>query len=127
MFRIALLLLSLVSFPMGAQALALGGVELNSQLNQRLDARIRLHSVNASEADDLKVSLADKSAFADAGLERPFVLNQLRFKIVREAKGHYIQISSRDGIKEPQLNFIVAVEGPQGILMREYVLLLETQ
>ena len=108
-------------------ALALGVLELQSTLNQRLDARIPLHRVNIDEIDDIQVTLGDKAAFARAGLERAFVLTSLRFKVVQTATGEtYIDVSSKERIREPYLNFIVDVSSPSGRVLREYSLLLNT-
>lgn len=108
-------------------ALALGVVELQSALNQPLDARIPIHRVNVEDIDDIRVTLGDKAAFARAGLERSFVLSSLQFKVVQTTSGEtYIDVSSKDPIREPYLNFIVDVSSPSGRMMREYSVLLDT-
>lgn len=125
MRKILLLSLALAWIPGTASAVALGLVELQSALNQRLDARIPLHRVSSEELDDIQVALGDKAAFARAGLERPFVLTSLQFKVVQSTSGEaYIDVSSKDPIREPYLNFIVDVSSPSGRVMREYSLLL---
>ena len=124
--RIILLLsLCLAGMPGTASALALGNLELKSTLNQPLEARIPLHRVEVEDVEEIKVLLGDKAAFTRAGIERPFVLTSLRFKVVRTAGGEtYIEVSSREPIREPYLNFIVDVRSPSARMMREYSLLL---
>ena len=125
MRKLLLLTLCLAWMPGTTYALALGAVELQSALNQRLDARIALHRVNVEEIADIRVMLGDKAAFNRAGLERTFLLTSLRFKIVQTASGEtYISVSSEERIREPYLNFIVDVQAPSGRILREYSLLL---
>ena len=125
MRNMLLLSLCLAGMPGTATALALGNLELQSTLNQRLDARIPLHRVEVEDVEEIKVLLADKAAFSRAGIERPFVLSSLRFKVVQTASGEtYIEVSSKERIREPYLNFIVDVRSPSGRLMREYSVLL---
>ena len=125
MFRLCVLsMLALVLTPNFAAALALGSLEVESRLNQKLDARIELIAAQADEIADLKASLADQAAFDQAGLERPFILTSLRFEVVTHGNSTYIEVSSQTSIREPQLNFIVEVAAPAGRILREYTVLL---
>ena len=119
-----LLSLLLLSLSHTASALALGALEVDSHLNQRLSARIELKASEADELADVKASLADQAAFDRAGIERPFILTSLRFEIVEDGENSYIKVSSKESIREPQLNFIVEVAAPAGRILREYTLLL---
>lgn len=112
--------------PTGAWALGLGEIELQSALNQRLDAEIPLRGVPADQADAIEVKLASEKAFQDVGLERPFSLTKLRFRVRRNDQGQYfVQITSSEPIAEPFLSFLVRVDWPNGNLLREYTVLLD--
>ena len=101
-------------------------MELRSSLNQKFDARIRLLSVNKDQMADIKVGLADAAVFDRLGVERPYVLTTLRFSVEQNGDGDsFVRITSQDYIREPYLNFIVAVDGPAGRILREYTVLLE--
>ncbi len=120
-----LLSLLLVS-PAAALALGVGDVQLHSALNQRLDAEIKLLSVDPAEADTIEVSLASYEDFAKVGLERPSSLMFLRFDVEQSPSGeYYIKISSREAIREPFLDFLVEVKWRSGRVLREYTLLLD--
>jgi len=111
---------------MGAFALGLGDIDLHSALNQPVNADIELLSVRPDDADSIKVILGSAADFERAGLERPYLLNQLRFMVVAKGKGHYrIHVSSEQAIREPFLDFLVQVTWRGGQLLREYTVLLD--
>ncbi|MBI3186945.1 MAG: hypothetical protein HYZ31_03605, partial [Gammaproteobacteria bacterium] len=62
--------------------LGLGEIELNSALNQELDAEIKVLSAAPEDAEQLIVKLASREAFARAGIDRPFSLQDLKFKTI---------------------------------------------
>ncbi|MCW9089252.1 MAG: hypothetical protein OQK54_06955 [Gammaproteobacteria bacterium] len=122
---ITLLSLSLMA-PAAALALGLGEIKLHSALNQRLDADIELLSVGSAEADDIDVSLASADTFSRVGLDRPAVLMQVRFEVLRRENGkYYVKATSSEVIREPFLDFLVEANWPGGRVMREYTLLLD--
>jgi len=125
----ALSLLTLACLGSQAQAVGLGNIEVNSKLNQPLNARIKLMSIPRQDMQNLgnvKVRLASAEAFKRAGLERPMVLSELRFNV--EGSGETtadIRISSSQPIKEPFVNFLLEVDWPNGRVLREYTVLLD--
>jgi len=124
-FRIILVLLALLA-PTLVNALGLGKLELQSALNQPFKARVELLSATADELDSLKISLADQEAFDRAGIQRSFLLTQLRFRIQETESGSdYIRIHSYDPIREPFLNFLLEINWSKGRLFREYTVLLD--
>ncbi|MCW8919728.1 MAG: hypothetical protein OQL08_13055 [Gammaproteobacteria bacterium] len=121
----SLLSLSLIA-PLSAFAMGLGDVRLHTALGERLRADIDLLSVSQAEAEDVRVSLASQETFDRVGLERPPILMFLQFDVVRDAAGNYsIQVTSREAINEPFLDFLVEVDWKSGRVLREYTLLLD--
>ncbi len=120
-------LMGLALLPAGfVHALGLGEIQLRSGLNQPLDAEIELLSVRPGETEGMIVSLAPQEAFLRAGVERPFMLRQLRFEVVQTPDGQpIIQVTTRRPIVEPFLNFLVEVDWPRGRLLKEYTVLLD--
>ena len=120
------ILLTLLLFPIGARALGLNDVIVNSFLNEKLDARIELVSASPGMIDDIRVALANPDAFKAMGVDRPFLLSKLRFKVQSGTDQRpYIQISSKGSIREPFLDFLIEVNWPGGNLVRQYSLLLD--
>ena len=112
--------------PVSVSALGLGEIHLKSALNQTFNADIDLVAVKAGEIDGVKVGLAPAEAYAEAGVERPFLLSKLRFKPIRLRGGKaVIRVTSKEPIREPFLDFLIEVNWPQGRLVREYTVLLD--
>lgn len=127
---VRMLLKSLLSLlliaPLSAFAVGLGDVHLHSALGERLQADIDLLSVNQAAADDIHVSLASQDTFDKVGVERSSILMFLKFDVVQGSSGNYsINVTSREPINEPFLDFLVEVEWKSGRVLREYTLLLD--
>ena len=105
--------------------LGLGEIELNSALNQELKAEIEVLSAAPEDAEQLIVKLASREAFARAGIDRPFSLQDLKFKTIVKGNKPYIQVYTTESVREPFLSFLVEVDWPNGHLLREYTLLLD--
>ncbi len=126
--RLALVPIALAALLLSAaaQAVGLGEIEMQSALNQRLDAEIPLRGVSAEQSANIEVDLASEQAFRDAGLERPFALTRLRFAVKeRDDERYYVQVTSTQPVVEPFLSFLVEVDWPGGNLLREYTVLLD--
>lgn len=106
--------------------LGMGEVELDSYLNQPLDARIELLQTRGLSSAEIIANLASVSDFSAAGVDRSFFLSQLKFEIVQGSDGKsYLKVSSDRPVTEPYLNFLIEVQWPAGRLLREYTLLLD--
>ena len=127
MRRTKILLISLlIGLPGVVSALGLGQIQLESGLNQPFEATIELLSPTADELSSLTVGLADHDAFQRAGVERLFILSNLRFEVkVNETGPDFIRVYSTDPIREPYLNFLVEANWSRGRLYREYTVLLD--
>jgi pilus assembly protein FimV len=113
--------------PTNSLALGLGEIEVNSFLNQPLSAEIEVISARPGEIDDLLVSLASREAFARAGLSRPHHLLDLRFSVKKNEAGDeaVIIVSTKAGVKEPFLNFLIEADWSKGRVLREFTVLLD--
>jgi pilus assembly protein FimV len=113
--------------PTNALALGLGEIEVKSFLNQPLEAEIPVISARPGEIDDLLVSLASREAFSRAGLARPRNLLDLRFSVRKNEAGDeaVIVVSTKDGVKEPFLNFLIEADWAKGRVLREFTVLLD--
>ena len=117
---------SLTAFYAGAgQALGLGELQLQSALNQPLQAVIELQDSQGLSPSDVVVALADAEAFARSGLDRPHFLTGLSFTPVMDGQQLVIRVESQRPVREPYLNFLVQVTRSNGSLLREYTLLLD--
>jgi pilus assembly protein FimV len=121
-----LLIVSILFVPLSASPLGLGDLKLHSTLNRPLDAEIDLISPGSTRADEISVRLASNEAFEGAGIDRPLLLNHLKFEVDTRADGTpYIKVVSDQPVTEPFLDFLVEVNWPNGKLVREYTTLLD--
>ena len=109
-----------------AQALGLGEIELQSYLNEPLDAEIALPQSRGVDPGDVFVNVAPESAYERVGLSRNQFLSKLRFQVVTQNDGSLaVNVSSREPLREPYLNFLLEMTWPSGRLMREYAVLVD--
>ncbi len=125
--KVAILpLLALLFSPAVGHALGLGEVRVLSSLNEPLAAEIALTDLRSGELDELQVRLASVEQFSRVGLDRSFVLTQLQFAAERNADGEpVISVTTRDGVREPFLSFLIEANWSRGRLLREYTILLD--
>ncbi|OCX25099.1 FimV/HubP family polar landmark protein [Pseudomonas graminis] len=108
-----------------AAALGLGEISLHSALGQPFNADVELIEAGGMSPDEIVVGLAPPEAFAKAGVERVFFLNDLRFTPVIRGNRSVIHIESHKAVTEPYLNFLVRLVRPNGDQLHEYTVLLD--
>lgn len=112
--------------PVSLYALGLGDIQLNSALNQPLDAGIQVVSATADELATLKVSIAGDDAFRRFGLDRLDFLSGVTLRVEGAATGQpVIRVRSSSAVTEPFLTLLVEATWSGGRMLREYTLLLD--
>ena len=101
-------------------ALALSDIQLNSSLNQVLDARVLLLAIDRDELGSLQINIKENT---EAGADQSNV--KLTPEVKENENGYYISITSRDVIKEPVLSFSLELNWSKGHLIRDYSLLID--
>lgn len=124
---VALTLLAtlLIGTPGLVFAFGLGDIEINSALNQPMDAEIELVGINAATIDEVQVELANQQMFEKVGVPRPYILTRLKFTPTISNGKPVIRVTSTDSIREPFLTFLVDLRWAKGKLLREYTVLLD--
>lgn len=109
-----------------AQALGLGEIELQSYLNEPLEAEIALPKSRGVDPADVRINIASKQAYERVGLERNRFLSELRFEVLAANDGSLVvNVSSDKPLREPYLDFLLELTWPSGRLLREYAVLLD--
>ncbi|MGP4843192.1 FimV/HubP family polar landmark protein [Marinobacter sp. 1Y8] len=109
-----------------ANALGLGEVELQSYLNEPLDADIALRNTGDVGPKEVFVNLASPDVFNRVGISRDFFLTNLQFEVSTAANGQLVvHVTTKQPVREPYLNFLIEVTWPSGKLLREYSMLLD--
>ncbi len=116
----------LLILPSTGYTLNLGSIQLLSGLNEPLNAIIPLTGIPADQLDTLQVQLASKEHFNKAGLNRPQLLQQLRFSTESpSATEPLIRVTTQNLLREPILIFLLEVDSGKERLIKEYILLLD--
>ncbi|MGB5457819.1 MAG: FimV/HubP family polar landmark protein [Gammaproteobacteria bacterium] len=105
--------------------LGLGEIEVNTALNQELNAEIELLSAVPEDVETLIVKLASREEFSRAGIDRPYLLSSLKFNAEVRDGVPIIRVTSSKPIREPFLNFLIEIDWPKGHMMSEYTILLD--
>jgi len=112
--------------PLQVNAFGLGKLELSSALNEPFKAEISITALKGDDANNLQVRLASSKEFEQAGIERNFMLTQLKFDVVEKSGNVKIVISSQQPIREPFIDFLLTASTTgSGRLIREYTVLLD--
>ncbi len=120
------LALFLAIFPAAAFALGMGNVEVTTTLNEPLRAEIPITGIRPGEVDEIEIRLGTDEQFRRAGIERPFHLTRLRFQVIPDGERKArIEVTTRESVTEPFLNFLVELNWPSGRMIREYTVLLD--
>ncbi|MFT6309781.1 MAG: pilus assembly protein FimV [Porticoccus sp.] len=115
-------------FPAGlVNALGLGEIKVDSELNQPMDGKIKLTNLGDYVAEDIRVRMASLADFDRSGVEMTAFLLNLKFETIQDTNNGaaIISVSSKELVQEPYLNFVVEAYWPDGRVLREYTVLLD--
>ncbi|MET3999416.1 FimV/HubP family polar landmark protein [Marinobacterium sp. MBR-109] len=108
-------------------ALGLGEIQVNSALNEPLDAEIKLTQVRDLSPLQIQPRMAAVDEYSlSGGVSQTRYLRDIQFQVLLTPDGAgSIRLRSSEPIQEPFLNFMVEVNWPSGRMVREYTLLLD--
>ena len=107
-------------------AMGLGAIDMQSGLNQPMNAVINLTSASGTDLSDIKVSIASKEAHDRTGLSKNRILSDFSFTVERDNRGNtFIRVTSTDTVHEPFIEFLLELQWPNGRLLREYTVLVD--
>ena len=121
------LLIVLFFLPCVTLAVSMGPLNVNSHLNQPLNANIPLKDVDQNLGDTLHVSLASEQDFKRAGLVKTALIKKLRFHLQYDSESHqyFIKITSLESVNEPFVGFMLQLSWEHSRHVKKYILLLE--
>lgn len=121
--------LCLIIFALSAPrvfAFALGEIELSSYHNEPLEARIPLIQFSNENIESVNIRIADRLAFANAGIPRTESLDKLQITLKQDtAHGKFIHLTSKDSIKELYLDFILDISTHDKRLSKNITVLID--
>ncbi|MDP1766274.1 MAG: FimV/HubP family polar landmark protein [Methylotenera sp.] len=116
----------LVFMPLTIYAAGLGKLNVSSGLGEPLRAEIELLSVTPEELSTLAASIGSEDAYAQQGIPRLGIHNNIKIELVKNANGSPIlRLHSAQPVSDPYLDMLVQVDWASGRLQREYTVLLD--
>ncbi|MGD9339733.1 MAG: FimV/HubP family polar landmark protein [Chromatiales bacterium] len=120
------LLLSVYLMSASAWGLALGDIDLKSNLNQPFRAEITVEGANRDDVSGLTVQLASRAAFDRLGLDYPEYLQGFNLRTELRPDGNAVVIvTSSASVTEPFVTILVEAIWARGRLLREYTVFLD--
>ena len=120
------LLLSVYLMSASAWGLALGDINLKSNLNQPFRAEITVEGANRDDVTGLTVQLASRAAFDRLGLDYPEYLQGFNLRTELRPDGNAVVIvTSSASVTEPFVTILVEAIWARGRLLREYTVFLD--
>ncbi len=117
---------ALVCMPFLAHALGLGRLVVHSGLDEPLNGEIEVFTVTPQELKTLRASLAPRTEFDAAGIERMPHLATIKYTVSSRPDGrHYVLLATDQPLREPFLHFLLQAEWAGGRIIREYTALLD--
>ncbi|MAX51071.1 MAG: hypothetical protein CMH22_03730 [Methylophaga sp.] len=111
--------------PLTSYAFGLGEIKVMSALNEPFKATIDINSLSTEEKESFEIRIASNDEFEKAGLDRSYILSQLKFDVVEQSGKPRVLITSQLPVKEPFLDFLLTATAGGGKLIREYTVLLD--
>ena len=103
----------------------MGDISAQSHLGQPLNARISLHQMGDFSPEQLKIAIASADEHRRFGVEPVYQLRNIRMAVIGEGDNAYVQLSSREPIVEPYLDFVVTLRWADGALVKNFTVLFD--
>ncbi|WKD30071.1 LysM peptidoglycan-binding domain-containing protein [Halomonas sp. KG2] len=117
--------LSLSAISPLAVALGLGQATVNSPLDAPLEATVPLQESERFALSDLRVDLANESAFRALGLEWTPLTASISVQVQEQPAGHRLLLRSSQAVHEPWLDLLLTISSPEGRQTRALTLLFD--
>lgn len=125
-FRQLATALCLIVLPVFANAAGLGRLSVYSALGEPLNAEIDVLSNSSEELDSLTAALASEDVYASQGVERTATQANIKATIAKRPDGQIvIKLATDKVVADPYLDMIISISWKDGVLWREYTLLLD--
>ena len=107
--------------PNAVYALGVGQVQVQSALNQRLNAEMELFAVKPDELENLTVKISTQMLSGNVSSQP----SNFDYTIETRRGRYFLKLLSKQPMREPLLNFLIELEWPKGRLLRELAIFLD--
>lgn len=118
------LVFSLVFVSQNTFSLGMGKIQVNSALDEPLNATIDIIANEDESIDQVSVKLASAEDYKKVGLDKSFVPAHIMVS-VDENNPYQINVSSNGPVSEPIVSLLLDVTWSNGRILREFTLLLD--
>ena len=108
-----------------AWSLGFGELQLQSDLNQPLQAEIPILGVPAYANDSVRIRLGKREDFAALGYDYAPEMDDIRAELQQRDNRLVLQLRSRTALREPLLNLVLVAEEGNTRYLRDYAILLD--
>ena len=108
-----------------AFAVGFGDVRVLSALNEPLRAEIPLLDSSELEAEEIQVRLADARTLQQMGIEEQSIPDDLELHLEFATGEPRVVVRSRGPVTEPYVALVLELLVPEGLLLKEFTLLLD--
>ncbi|MES2490897.1 MAG: pyridoxal-phosphate dependent enzyme [Pseudomonadota bacterium] len=109
-----------------ATALGLGEIEQRSSLGAPLHVLIPITGADEENLSAAVARIAPENIYSRHSIERPMLLSRTRVEVVKRDGSSFIEITSRESVREPILDLIIELVGIDGSKwQRSYSILLD--
>ncbi len=108
-----------------SMGLGLGGLQVDSNLDEALKGKIPLLISEDEISDNIKVSLANEKDYQRVGLDKSYVPSNIKVELIDNEGEKFIKLYSKGPVSEPIVSILLVVDWANGHLLREFTLLLD--
>ena len=116
-------MLGLIVISRSTFSLGMGKIQVDSALDEQLDAYIELALTDGEVYEEIDVKLASSDDYRKVGLDRSFVPSNI--SVTKDEDLPIIRVSSVGPVSEPIISLLLEVNWQNGKLLREYTILLD--
>ncbi len=106
-------------------ALGLGGLQIDSSLDEVLSGEIPFIIDSSEEIESIEVSVASFAEYKKVNLDKSYVPTNIQVEVVERNGQKYVQVSSVGPVSEPIVSLLLVVDWSNGRLLREFTILLD--
>ena len=116
-------LLGLIVISQSTFSLGMGKIQVDSALDEQLEAYIELSLTDGEAYEEIEVKLASSEDYRKVGLDRSFVPSNIR--VSKDEDLSIVRVTSVGPVSEPIISLLLEVNWQNGKLLREYTILLD--
>jgi len=117
--------LSLLIITQASWALGLGEITVNSKLGEPFKASVTLSDDSNLSPEQIKAVNAPMEIYNQMQIDNSFIYQSFKLAITNNNGALSLDISTKDPIREPYLDFVIQVKWPGGQVNKEFKVFID--